>query len=246
MRFKKFSIIISLALVVVRLFAFVAPSAQASFLPGVGGGLLPGSGVLGGLLPYISADLADWIIDNGFDIANYIKSLFDDDVCELSGNGKHDFVQRNLTGSDSGIYYVCQYCGELGSQVFQEVYGTPSTNDSEATGFVNHVQSELGTTVIGPSGLQIPLPATYARDYSGLSGCVPQDNSVYGDFFDIYCVVKDNYSHGIKLYFNADLKAPVSGNYSCVIQFYSSCHSNEFDSWREDNYVSYFGPFQIT
>ena len=125
-------------------------------------------------------------------------------------------------------------------------FGPPDTDDSEATGYVKKVQDELGTTVIGPSGLQIPLPATYARDYNGLSGCVPQDNSVYGDFFDIYCVVKDNYSHGINLYFNADLKAPVSGNYSCVIQFYSSCHSNEFDSWREDNYVSYFGPFQIT
>ena len=84
---------------------------------------------------------------------DYIKSLFDDDVCELSGNGRHDFVQRNLTGSDSGMYYVCQYCGELGSEVFNEAYGTPTTGDIEGTGFLKQVEDELGTTVIGSSGL---------------------------------------------------------------------------------------------
>ena len=158
MRFKKFSIIISLALVMVCLGSFVAPSAQALFLPGSGGSYP-------GFVPYITSTLGDWIISQGFDwmldqsmdVAGFLGGLIFDDICPYNTDShRHDFKPQNVDGNSSRMVFVCQYCGKYGDEVLNEAYGTPSTNDSEATGFVNHVQSELGTTVVGKDCFYLP------------------------------------------------------------------------------------------
>ena len=261
MRFKKFSIIISLALVMVCLGSFVAPSAQALFLPG-GGGSYPG------FVPYITSTLGDWIISQGFDwmldqsmdVAGFLGGLIFDDICPYNTDShRHDFKLQNVDGNASRQLFVCQYCGKYGDEVLNEAYGTPSTNDSEATGYVKKVQDELGTTVIGSSGLQISLLCTSFSESSFHSYIRSLEDTSLGYPFDLYFEVTGSDSYSLKITFDSSFVAPISGFYTRFIEIYSSCHSefgeglNESYRYGEDytldkysNYMVAVGPTNYT
>ncbi len=217
MRFKKFSIIISLALVMVCLGSFVAPSAQALFLPGSGGSYP-------GFVPYITSTLGDWIISQGFDwmldqsmdVAGFLGGLIFDDICPYNTDShRHDFKPQNVDGNSSRMVFVCQYCGKYGDEVLNEVYGTPSTNDSEATGFVNHVQSELGTTVVGKDGFYLPIPGFKICDPWGDTDNLDPD-SVLNPPYASFLWKRGAMGFGS---YSPNFLAPVSGEYTLVYDF---------------------------
>lgn len=98
---------------------FVVPAYAVPALPASGGSVSVGYADF--LLQYMF-DHADEAVNGAI---NKISSIFDSDVC-TSGkaeNGRHNFV-RQMTEVDgqTGEYYVCEYCGKSGGEVFSSAY----------------------------------------------------------------------------------------------------------------------------
>ena len=257
---RSFKRIIAVILVFVTTFCLFSFSAQAT---------LHGDFVSQSDFYVWLAGQADWLkdlIDWGDNFAS------DDAICPESDDLRHHSSSggNEFTGLDGNVHIQCwcDYCGsryyvEVSQaeyfELLKEAYGTPSTDTSEGSGYVKKVQDELGTTVIGSSGLQISLPCTSFSESSFHSYIRSLEDTSLGYPFDLYFEVTGSDSYSLKITFDSSFVAPISGFYTRFIEIYSSCHSefgeglNESYRYGEDytldkysNYMVAVGPTNYT
>lgn len=83
-----------------------------------------------GFLPDVNIDIdlvefGDWLISARNKVDNWFTGIFDRDTCRGSSNygGRHNFVQQRTTvNGKTGLYYICEYCGESAGKVGNESY----------------------------------------------------------------------------------------------------------------------------
>ena len=166
---------------------FVVPAYAVPALPSAG--TFAAFGFADFVLQYMK-DHADEAISGGI---NKIHRIFDSDVC-TSGkaeNGRHKFVQQTTAvDGQTGEYYVCEYCGKSGGEVFDSAY------DSYV--------GDLPASAVDSDG-----SLYWVRKVSSLK---VGDNVIEGTLAD--CVASS--SDYVYAYFNEadNLQAPFNGSYT--------------------------------
>ena len=70
-------------------------------------------------------EFGDWVHSNVNTVGNFFLSFINEDVCSRSpkDGGRHNFVeQRTQVNGKTGLYYICEYCGESAGEVLREKY----------------------------------------------------------------------------------------------------------------------------
>ena len=74
---------------------------------------------------FIPVDFWTFIQGTLFQGVNDFKHMFDKDVCPMSSkaDGLHNFKeQRTTIDGRTGLYYICEYCGESAGEVGKDAY----------------------------------------------------------------------------------------------------------------------------
>lgn len=139
---------------------------------------------------------------------NGFSSLLKSDTCGTSPNGKHDFQKQNtMFNGESGVFYMCQYCGRASADVFSEAY----------TQYTDQMQTDLGSATLINGGVRVYFKSSgFSAGYADKQSVTEIGNALMA--FSLW-TNRENAGTYFKL---CDFTVPFACNYTYGMSFTTS------------------------